>query len=304
MASSLAPTMDAPVAPTPPETWQLRLLGGALGALCSGLVAIITLPTIYLAIVALVGVPAGTVVGLFAAPTVVRSQRRVATLIAVASCAAMVGAVGLVLGYGATLVPEAQGANLGESVVSAALVVGYLSVILGLPVAIVVGYVASYALRRLAPAAGRLWLPAAILVAIVFAVTSYAAVQAVVASSQQAASSADRVSFDFVVENEGGHDYWIQWASSTDPAAVLDPDAEFSGQEAAPGCTSGSDALEGTNWGVWLWVDPHGQGGPTPGAPLVSSASYGARRPVAILLTISPQGAVTVSDLVTPGAGC
>lgn len=307
MTSSLSSTVDGTSGPRPPETWQVRLLGGALGALSSGVAAIVTLPTIYLAIVALVGVPAGTVVGLVAAPTVVRTQRRAATLVAVASCATVVGALGLVLGYGATLVPGARGANLGDIVVSAAqlaLVVGYLSAILGLPVAFVVGYFASYALRRLAPSADRLWLPAALLVAIVFAVTSFAAVQAVVAASEHAASTADRVAFDFVVENEGSHDYLIQWASSTDPAAVLDPDGEFAGEEAAPGCTSGGDALEGTDWGVWLWVDPHGLGGPTPVAPLVSSASYGAHRPIAILLTISPQDTVTVSDLVSPGPGC
>jgi hypothetical protein len=307
MASSVTFMTDAQPAPTPPETWQLRLLGGALGALCSGMVAIVTLPTIYLAIVALVGVPAGTVAGLVAAPTVVHTRRRLATMVALAAGATVIGAVGLIIGWTASQAAGAQGEGVGDLVVSAAqaiLFIGYLSLILGLPVALVVAFVASYALRRLAPSAGRLWMAAAVVVTIVLALTAYAVVQAVVAASDQAAASADRVPLDFVVDNEGRRDYWVQWASSQDPAATLDPEVPFGGQEAEPGCTSGGDAIQGTNWGIWLWIDPQGLGGSAPGAPLVSSVSYGAHRPVAIRLTISPQDTVTVSDLVTPGAGC
>jgi len=65
-----------------------------------------------------------------------------------------------------------------------------------------------------------------------------------------------------------------------------------------------SDAIDGSDWAVWLRVDPHGLGGPEDGAPVSSSAAYGEHRPVALRFTIASDGTIAVADLGDAAATC
>lgn len=294
MTSSLTVTTDAQPAPTPPETWQLRLLGGAIGALCSGMAGVaLFLWTGYLGLIGLVGVPAGTVVGLVAAPTVVRTRRRVSLLLALAVTATLTGAVMLSI-WG--VAAASRNANLGDLVayvVPTTLFVVYLSFWFGGPLALVVAFLATMSLRKLAGRARRLWLPAALIVALVSLGSGVVVVQARANASDDAARLGDRVSFDYVLDNQSTADYWFSYGSSYGDAPI-DTGLLNGDSIGAGGCSSGSNSVQGSLWMTWLARDPDGMGVAPSGSPLVSSSSYGAHAPITLRITIRPDGTFVV----------
>src|SRR4029077_17096145 len=61
-------TLGVPMQAAHPESWQLRVLGGALAAVTSALAAVVTGLTGIGLVIGLVGIPVGTLMGLCYAP--------------------------------------------------------------------------------------------------------------------------------------------------------------------------------------------------------------------------------------------
>ncbi|HTS15207.1 MAG TPA: hypothetical protein VMH24_06045, partial [Candidatus Sulfotelmatobacter sp.] len=282
--------------------WQLRLLGGALGALCSGLVAIIGLPTSVIAFAGLVGIPAGTVVGFIAAPSVLTTRRRLRLLIVLAFAATLVGWVTIVL---LTLAAESAGASMAALLMYGTLLAlgwGLLSLIFGWPMALVVAVLAGSLFRRLASNAARLWVPSVVVLGLV-AIAFYRLVASwSVAVGDEAARGYDRVPFDIVVSGQVDADYWLAYGSAYG-ADSIDPGNLNGSLIDGLGCSSTNDSVQGSDWALWVVPNPDGLSD-TSGPPLVSSSTYGAHMPVRLRVTIAPDGTVRVADLGDAPATC
>src|SRR5881409_1652372 len=74
--------------------WQLRLLGSGVGAFVPAAVMLITIPTIFLAIIAGFGIPVGVFVGAMFAPRLVAGPRNGRLVLRAGWTAFLIGSTG------------------------------------------------------------------------------------------------------------------------------------------------------------------------------------------------------------------
>ena len=154
-----------------PESWQLRVLGGAVAAVTSALAAVLTGVTGIGFVIGLVGIPVGTLMGLCYAPEFMADRDTTSVEDLVAGLATFLGTVALAL---VLAVSQAKGASLPEVLEFAFLAtvaLGIASLIFGLPMTRVVTRLAISFGRSLAPRASILWIPSAVVIAAVAAGT-------------------------------------------------------------------------------------------------------------------------------------
>jgi hypothetical protein len=153
------------------QSWQLRLLGGAVAAVMSALAAVVTGVTGIGLVIGLVGIPVGTLMGLCYAPELVADVDTSPVEELVAGLATFLGTVVVAL---LAALSQAQGASPPEVLefgFLATVALGIGSLIIGLPMTRVVTRVAISLGRRLAPEASILWIPSAVVIAAVAAGT-------------------------------------------------------------------------------------------------------------------------------------
>lgn len=154
-----------------PESWQLRLIGGAVAAVTSALAAIVTGVTGVGLVIGVVGIPVGTMVGLCYALEFVADGDTSPVEELVAGLAAFLGTVAVAL---LLALSQAQGASPPEVLgfgFLATVALGIVTLIFGLPMTRVVTHLAISIGRRLAPGARILWIPSAVVIAAVAAGT-------------------------------------------------------------------------------------------------------------------------------------
>ena len=153
------------------ERWQLRLLGGAVAAMTSGLAAVVTGVTGIGLVIGLVGIPVGTVMGLCYAPEFMTDGDTSSVEDLVAGLATFLGTVVVALLLAASQSERASPAEVLEFGFLATVALGIVSLIFGLPMTRVVTRLAISLGRRLAPRASVLWIPSAVVIAAVAAGT-------------------------------------------------------------------------------------------------------------------------------------
>jgi hypothetical protein len=154
-----------------PESWQLRILGGAVAALTSALAAVVTGVTGIGLVIGLVGIPVGTLMGLCYAPEFVTDSDTSSVEDLVAGLATFLGTVALAM---VLAVSQAKGASLPEVLefgFLATVALGIASLIFGLPMTRVVTRLAISFGRSLAPRASILWIPSGVFIGAVAAGT-------------------------------------------------------------------------------------------------------------------------------------
>ena len=142
-----------------PSGWKLRALGAALGAGFSALVGVLLIWTGIGFYVGIVGIPAGAISGALFAPRLARSTEPASEAVVAACVACVLGIAGhiAVVGVLAAVDPWSD-PLLGFAFLAVSFTFGGL--IVGLPVAMVVSWLATWSGRRVAGQADSLWLPA------------------------------------------------------------------------------------------------------------------------------------------------
>lgn len=162
-----------------PAGWQLRLLGGAVGAVTSGVAAVVTGLTGIGLVLGVVGIPVGALLGLCYAPEFVADGDTSPVEDVVVGLATLIGTVALAL---LLAVSQADGASIAEVLQFGFLAtagLGIVSLIVGLPMTRVVMRAAISVGRRLALRATVLCIPSAVVIAGVAAGTIQAVILAV-----------------------------------------------------------------------------------------------------------------------------
>lgn len=273
-----------------PATWKFRLLGAAAGALASALLGLLLFITLVGLYVGMVGIPVGALIGALFAPRLIAAARPGGLVVAAALLAALLGVVGYALTYA---IAEGRGASITDFLIYAAQMsffFGAISLTFGIPMALVAAALATWSLRRAAPRADRLWLPAALVVLLVTFLTGTVFVSVVSQGGTGAAQLGDQVSFEYVARSEAEHD-------PNEPGLLLNVRSYWDGQIAGGSssgaigeCSSGRGSLQGSNWAVWIGRDDGEWEDRPPGKPLVSSADFPDEVPVRLTISIDHQG--------------
>ena len=153
------------------ESWQLRVLGGAVAAVTSALAAVVTAVTGIGLVIGLVGIPVGTLIGVCYAPEFVTDRDTSSVEELVAGLATFLGTVVLAL---LLAISQAKGASFAEVLqfgYLATVALGIAGLIFGLPMTRIVTRLAISYGRSLAPRASNLWIPSAVVIAAVAAGT-------------------------------------------------------------------------------------------------------------------------------------
>jgi hypothetical protein len=277
--------------------WQIRLLGAGIGALLPFAFAIVTLPTVILAIIAAFGVFAGIVVGAAYGPSLVATSRRTPHVLRAGGVAFLIGSASYVA---TAAIAEGHGASPLDLLafafqVGVPLVLGVG--IISAPMALLSAWVATITLVRLAPRARFLWAPALVLAAAAFAVTANALAAQFVATGgdggDMAARLGDQVPFEFLIIDQGHSDhqdrgYTLEirsyWHGEVDSATSAN---------AYGLCTRDSMTLA-SDWVVWIGSerDPTWDDRP-PVASLASSEDFPYRGAANLTIIIAPDGTAT-----------
>ena len=154
-----------------PERWQVRLLGGAVAAITSGLAAVLTGITGIGLVIGLVGIPVGALMGLCYAPEFVVDGDTSPVEEVIAGLATFLGTVAVALLLAISQADGASAPEILEFALLATVALGLVSLIFGLPMTRVVTHLAISLGRRLAPWASMLWIPSAVVIAVVTAGT-------------------------------------------------------------------------------------------------------------------------------------
>ena len=149
----------------PAEDWQLRLLGGAAGAVTSGVAAVVTGLTGIGLVMGAVGIPVGALLGLCYAPEFMADGDSSSVEDVVVGLATLLGTLAVAL---LLAMSQADGASPDEVLQFGFLAtagLGIVSLIFGLPLTRVVMRAAISVGRQLAPRATLLWIPSALALA-------------------------------------------------------------------------------------------------------------------------------------------
>lgn len=271
---------------------QLRLLGGALGASLSLILAIIGIPTVIVTVIGLLGIPVGVLLGAALGPRVVASSTPGQLAFLIGLAAAMIG---ILLYVSLVVLGQSSGASAGQVLV---LIPGYLlyiglyGLIFGAPLTILVAFIAVWLLRRLAARSAQLWIPSAIALSLL-AISIGGGVALVLphVSGDQAAQQGDLVAFEYQLTNQSSTDYTFDVHSYWKGAA-----SSGSSLSSLAACSSGfgSDWLQSSNWEIFLIVGNNSAGQDLTNAPLITSADWQAPGPVRLTINIDAKGAVSL----------
>ena len=155
-----------------PEEWKVRILGAAAGAVSTTLLGLL----LYLAGFGLhvwtISLPAAALTGALFTHSVVRSPRPAGEVVVAALFACLVG---IAAQTGILVLLMARGPWNGGIGAFAVLAVGFGAgaLLIGFPLAVIVGAVATWLTRRLVRRADRVWKPAAAVVLAAVAVTGF-----------------------------------------------------------------------------------------------------------------------------------
>jgi hypothetical protein len=274
----------------PAAAWQIRLLAGASGAVCSAAAGLLLTPTVMGLIFGLVGTPVAAFLGVVYGPELLGEEANESLLRTTAALATVIGTAGVGIGFAIT---QSRGASIGEVSELAFVVTSLLGVVsglLGYPLARIVSRLGYRLGRRLLPLAGRVWLPSAVVLALVAVGTVFAATVAVRPAGFVAAVFGQRVPFTYVIRNLSGSDgYLLEARSYADgDVAALD---EFPAHST---CTAGEATMLNGSWALWLTDDPESAWADEPrGDPLVTSSQVGDQGRVDLTIVIGSDGAAT-----------
>jgi hypothetical protein len=154
-----------------PHAWQLRILGGAAGAIASAAAAVVTAPTGIGLIICATGIPAAALVGICYAPELLAEGDVTEVEDAAIGLAVLLGTTGLALVLALSQSRGATPSEVMEFGFLATTGLGAISLLFALPMARIVTRIAISLRRVLAPRAGILWFPSALVLAMVAAGT-------------------------------------------------------------------------------------------------------------------------------------
>jgi hypothetical protein len=298
---STATSTSVPVGTRAP-TWQIRALGGAVGAVASCACAFVSLAVIpvlgaLLALAGFVGVPIATVLGVLLAPGLVARTDPKATVLTVSAAATVLGTAGFGLVLYALAYEWVEYPWSLPSLIFGYLILGTLfDLLFGWPFTLAVVAVWSWALRRLVRYVRRLWIPSIVVVGLVALQIGGCVAGVGLTVGEQAAMRSDRRALEYRVDNQSAREYLLDVRSlwKGQPTNGSFPAVLFAGS-----CV-GRDWLQ-SSWSIWL-IDPeqtNADPSATPlGSRLASSDAYPFAGPVRVALTIRPDG--TTSLLLVP----
>jgi hypothetical protein len=160
--------MDAK--PTPAE-WQLRLLGGAVGAIVSAATALVTAPTLFGFVIGLAGIPIAALIGLCYAPELLAQPAEAPIPGSILGLATFLGTVFTAMLFSVSQSHGASPFEILEFGYLATIGLGLVSLLVGVAVVNLVTHWSVAIGRRLAPRAPILCIPSAVVLVAVGAGT-------------------------------------------------------------------------------------------------------------------------------------
>ena len=154
-----------------PAEWQLRLLGGAVGAMASAATALVTAPTLFGFVIGLAGIPIGALIGLCYALELLAQPAEAPIPGSILGLAMVLGTVFVAM---LIAVSQSHGASPFEVLefgYLATIGLGVVSLLVGVGIVSLATHWSVAIGRRLAPRAPILWIPSAAVLAAVAAGT-------------------------------------------------------------------------------------------------------------------------------------
>jgi len=154
-----------------PADWQLRLLGGAVGAIVSAATALLTAPTLFGFVVGLAGIPIAAVIGLCYTLELLAQPAEEPIPGFILGLATFLGTVFVAMVFAVSQSHGASPFEVLEFGYLATIGFGVVSLVVGLAVVHLVTHWSVAIGRRLAPRARILWVPSAVVLVAVAAGT-------------------------------------------------------------------------------------------------------------------------------------
>jgi hypothetical protein len=277
----------------PPDIpmWKVRLLAAAAGAGASLMLALLTFITVVGFVVGVVGVPVGAVVGAIFGPSLIKTERRWLTILAAGVAAASLG--GLVWAV-VSAIGQRRDASVQDLLAyTGATVVAVLGVVLtvGLVMSIAAAVIATWWLRRTVPQGVHSVWPAVVVVLVVVLATALVTAEAVRDPGDLAALVGDQVQMEYLIRSD--HE-----ARPGEAGLLLEVRSYWNGQlsggssGAIRNCSSGSEGIQSSDWGIWIGRDDGSWLDRPDGAPLVSDRDV-EDGPVRITIHVEGSGAAS-----------
>ena len=154
-----------------PAEWQLRLLGGAVGAMVSAATALITAPTLFGFVIGVAGIPIAALIGLCYAPELVAQPAEADIPGSILGLATFLGTVFIAMLVAVSQSHRASPFEVLEFGYLATIGLGVVSLLVGVGIVSLATHWSVAIGRRLAPRAPILWIPSAAVLAAVAAGT-------------------------------------------------------------------------------------------------------------------------------------
>ena len=171
-----------------PAAGQLRLLGGAVGAIVSAATALVTAPTLFGFVIGLAGIPIAALIGMCYAPELLAQPAEADIPGSILGLATFLGTVFIAMLVAVSQSHRASPFEILEFGYLATIGLGIVSLLVGFPLVNLVTHWSVAVGRRLAPRAPVLWIPSAVVLV------------AVAAGTLQVVFFAFRVDGDLVVQ--------------------------------------------------------------------------------------------------------